>query len=579
MNENRQLAQTLRNIAAVYEIMGKSFFEVAAYKRAADSVEQSSADLRELWKTGSLDSVPGLGKALLGYITEYFETGQVKHFDKVYRHAPSGFFELLTVPGIGPKKAYELSTKLKITNLDKLKTAISQNKIASLPRFGAKSQEQIASNLSRVVAKSHRTPIWAVEPVVEQMTAWMRQDPQVIALSALGSYRRRLTSVGDLDFAVSCRNPKKAVARFCAYPDIEKIVEKGPTSATITLKNTHLQLDLIATKPDSYGSLLQHFTGSREHNIALRTLALKKGLSLSEKGIKNKSGKIHKFASEEDFYNYLGLQYIPPELREDTGEIELAKSNKIPDLVREKDLKGDLHTHSNFFTTSMHDFGSVGLAAMQLEAAKLGYQYIGISDHPPSEKTWTQKVIINEILTRYNKIKKLNEQKNYPRILNLLEVDISNDGNIKFPDEYYDKYLGFIAGIHSTFEMSSDKMTRRILKGLSDIKVFGLSHPTGRLIDRREGYVADWDSIFSFCARNDKVLEINSSIDRLDLSDSLIKQAKTHGCLFMLNTDSHDPSNLKSMHFGIDVARRGGLEAKDIINTWPLKKIESFIAR
>ena len=579
MNENRALAQTLRNIAAVYEIMGKSFFEIAAYKRAADSVEQSTSDLRQLWKNNSLDTVPGLGKALLGYMTEYFETGKVTHFENVYKIAPKGFFELITVPSIGPKKAYELTTKLNIHSIDDLKKAINDNLIASLPRFGQKSQEQIANNLNRVVAKSHRTPIWAADSVVHDLTLWMQKDPQVQKFEALGSYRRRLNSVGDLDFAATSNDTQTAVDRFLAYPELDTVVEKGPASATITLKGSGLQLDLLVCEPDSYGSLLQHFTGSREHNIALRTLAVKKGLSLSEKGIKLKNGKIKKFDSEEKFYKYLGLQFIPPELREDTGEIELAKNNKIPTLVEQKDIKGDFHIHSNFFTTSMHDFGSSSIQELADAAKVKKYLYFGISDHPPSEKSWSKKIIITEIKTHKDTINTINEHKNYPRVLNLLEVDISPTGEIKFPNEFYRYYDAFIAGVHSVFSQTKDAMTSRVINGLSDSKVFGLSHPTGRLIDKREGYEADWDKIFDFCAQNQKVLEINASVDRLDLTEILVRQAKTKGCLFMINTDTHDLQSLDLLHYGIDVARRGGLEAKDIINTWSLPKLLKFFER
>lgn len=579
MNENRQLAQTLRNIAAVYEIMGKSFFEIAAYKRAADSVEQSATDLRQLWKNGSLDTVPGLGKALLGYMTEYFETGKIKHFETVYKKAPEGFFELLTVPSIGPKKAYELSTKLNIHSIDDLEKAIKSNLVATLPRFGQKSQDQIANNLHRVVAKSHRTPIWAVDPVVKDITAWMLKDPKVQDFDALGSFRRRLNSVGDLDFAATSKDTESAVDRFISYPERNAVVEKGPSSATITLKGSGLQVDLLVSNPDSYGSLLQHFTGSREHNIALRTLAVKKGLSLSEKGIKLKNGKIKKFSSESDFYKFLGLSFIPPELREDTGEIELAKKSLIPKLVEAKDIKGDFHIHSNFFTTSMHDFGSSSIEELTQAAKQKKYAYLGISDHPPSEKSWLDKNTIKQIKSHQTTINKLNEHKNYPRVLNLLEVDISPDGEIKFPKEFYKYYEAFIAGVHSSFSQTKDQMTSRIIKGLSNPKVFGLSHPTGRLIDKREGYEADWEKIFEFCAANQKVLEINASVDRLDLTEALVRLAKGKGCIFMINTDTHEISSLELLHYGLDVARRGGLEAEDILNTWSLPKLLKFFER
>lgn len=579
MNENRQLAQILRNIAAVYEIIGKSFFEVAAYKRAADSVEQSTSNLRQLWKENQLDTVPGLGKALIGYMQEYFETGKVKHFESVYKKAPKGFFELLTVPGIGPKKAYELCFKLNIASIEDLKQAIKKNEIATLERFGQKSQEQIANNLGRVVAKSHRTPLWVADKVVEDVTAWMQSDPKILSFAALGSFRRRLNSVGDLDFAASSHNTQAAVDRFLSYPLIGSIVEKGPASATITLKDTEFQLDLLVSQPNSYGSLLQHFTGSREHNIALRTLAVKKRMSLSEKGIKLPSGKLKKFASEPEFYNFLGLDYIPPELRENTGEIELAQKHLVPKLVEIGDIKGDFHIHSNFFTTSMHDFGNSPIEDLALKAQEKKYQYFGISDHPPSEKSWCDPKIIKEIKSHRTAINNINEQKKYTRVINLLEVDIGVNGTIKFPEKYFEHYEAFIAGVHSNFSQSREQMTQRIIKGLSCNKVFGLSHPTGRLIDKREGYDADWDQIFEFCRSQNKALEINCSLDRLDLTEVLIRRASAKGCLFMINTDTHDISGMDLMRYGVDVARRGGLSAESIINTWPKDKLIKFLSK
>ena len=297
---------------------------------------------------------------------------------------------------------------------------------------------------------------------------------------------------------------------------------------------------------------------------------------LSEKGIKLINGKLKKFASEEQFYKYLGLSFVPPELREDTGEIELAKNNKLPKLVTLSDIKGDFHIHSNFFTTSMHDFGNSSIQELAEAAKAKKYDYFGISDHPPSEKNWTKIQTIKEIKAHRTTIDKINEHKKYPRVINLLEVDISSSGDIKFPLEYYKYYDAFIAGVHSSFSQPKEQMTQRIIKGLSNPKVFGMSHPTGRLIDKREGYDADWEQIFDFCSSNQKVLEINASVQRLDLSEDLVRVAKSRGCIFMINTDTHDIESLEVLHYGVDVARRGGLEAKDIINAWPEGKLMKF---
>ncbi|MBI2613696.1 MAG: hypothetical protein HYW62_02905, partial [Candidatus Levybacteria bacterium] len=379
--------------------------------------------------------------------------------------------------------------------------------------------------------------------------------------------RRMMPTVGDIDIAVATDRPKDAIEHFVSYPYKDRVIEKG--SATSSLLTTGgAQIDLMIQSIDGFGALLQHFTGSKDHNVHLREYALKKGFSLSERGIKSlKTGKMTQYDSEEKFYEALGMDWIPPEIRENKGEIELAIQHKLPKLIELVDIKGDLHIHSKFPIEPSHDLGQTSIREMAEYARKLNYQYIGFSEHNPSVSKHTKQQIYSLISKRNEQIEQIKLSIKDIRIIKMLEIDILGSGEFAIDDKSMDLLDGAIVSIHSSFATNKDDMTKRALEGLSHPKAKILAHPTGRLLNERKGYELDFDKIFDFCKKNNKALEINSLPQRLDLPDSLIKEAVDNGVKLVVNTDSHEVSQMNLMKYGVAMARRGWATKNDILNT------------
>ena len=602
---NQTIADQLRKIAAVYEIIDANKFRVSAYRRAADSVEHASSNLKDIWDDGQLNQLSGIGKNIAKHLDEFFKTGHVKHFQKLEKRVSPAVFIFLEVPGIGPKTAYKLSQNLKIRSqknaLKRLQEAGEKGRIRTMIDFGEKSEKEIIASLKRMAKKTkqeNRMLLRSADQISRKIINYLKKSPMALAVYPLGSLRRQATTIGDIDIAVKTKQPQQIINYFVKYPEAERVLEKGKAKlARILLKN-NCQIDLRTQAPESFGAMLQYFTGSKHHNIHLRELALKKGLSLSEYGIKNiKTGQIKKFAKEEEFYQYLGLKWIPPELRENTGEIKASQNKKLPHLVKEKDIKGDLHLHSNFDIETSHDIGDRSFIAMVKKAEELSYQYLAFTEHNPSQKGHTQKEIItllkrkkalideincSEKKRQEKRVKKLFKGKLIEKeraifVFNSLEIDIKPNGQLALPPEAF-SYLDFaIAGIHSQFHLSKQAMTIRILKALHHPKVKILAHPMGRLLNRREGYEVDWPKIFSFCQQNNKILEINCSPKRLDLPDYLVREAIENNVKLVINTDTHHQPQMEFMKYGLAVARRGWAEKKDIINTLPLDKIKKIL--
>jgi len=590
---NQEIARLLRAVAAAYEVKGGNKFKVAAYDRAATAVEHATSEIKDLWDDGQLTALPGIGPSLAQHLDELFRRGRVKHFEEIMKGLPPAMFELLAIPRIGPKTAYKLCEKLGIRNpktaLNQLEKAARQGKIASLEGFGQKSQADI---LEAVLAfkkgrvKKKRMPLPYADAIAQEVIAYLQKSPATLQADPLGSLRRRVATIGDIDIAVKTRKPKQVIDWFLRYPKRKKTIEKGPSGASILLKNG-CQIDLRVQKPEAYGSMLQYFVGSKHHNIHLRELALKRGLSLSEYGIKKK-GKLTEYASEEAFYRALGMPWIPPEMREDNGEIEAALAGKLPRLVKLSDIRGDLHLHSDFHLESSHDEGVSPMSVMIQKAIELGYEYLGFSEHNPSLNHHTKKQIIDIIKRKSELVEKLKSsfkkstQKNNQKpinIINGLEIDIRPNGELAFPAEGFKLLDYVVASVHSSFRMNKKKMTARILKALAHPKVKILGHPTGRKLGEREGYELDWDQIFAFCRKNNKFLEINSWPDRLDLPDVLVREAVKNGVKMVVNSDSHSVDHMSFMIYGISVARRGWAEKKDIINTLPWEKLKSILLK
>lgn len=586
---NLEVTKLFRNIAAAYAIKNetKYRFQIIAYSRAADAIESLTTEVKDLYYQDKLQTVPGIGPSMRSHIEELVKTGEVKHFNTILRGIPKAMFPLLDIPSFGPKKAYKLVTHFGFTKpetvVSELEKVGKEGKIAKLDGFGEKSQEEIlkaidAFKLGRT--KNVRMPLPFANELAEGMLTYLKQSKAVINAYPLGSLRRRQSTIGDVDIAVATHDPNTAIDHFVAYPFKERVIEQGPTSAGIEVAGGR-HIDLMTQPSERFGALLQHFTGSKNHNIHLREYALKKGLSLSERGIKkthNGESVIKEFATEEAFYEALGLQWIPPEMREDTGEIELGIAHKIPALVELKDIRGDFHLHSSFPIEPSHDMGKDTMEDMVKKAISLGYAYLGFSEHNPSFSKHTPEQTYKILLQRSKEIERLNKMYNKSiHIFSLLETDIFIDGKLAIDDKSLDLLDGTLVSIHSSFGMDKKAMTERVLKGLSHPKAKILSHPTGRLINQRIGYDLDWEQVFAFCLQHNKALEINSWPSRLDLPDVLVREAIEKGVKLIINTDSHAGDQMDLMQYGVSVARRGWAKKSDILNTLDYNEMKTWI--
>ena len=575
---NPEIATLLRHVAASFTIKDerKYHFQIVAYQRAADTIQNLSTEVSDLYKENKLSGLPGIGTSIQQHLNELMKTGKVTHFESVMKDIPASVFPLLKVPSFGPKKAYKLVTAFKLndpkTVIEDVKKLATVGKIAGLEGFGEKSQSDILRALGEFAegaGKTTRMLLPFAAEIAEKIVSYMKQNPDVLEIQPLGSLRRRAPTVGDIDLAVATKNPESVLNHFVNYPYKSRVIEKGPATSSI-LTTGGQQIDLMIQPIESWGSLLQHFTGSKHHNVHLRDLALKKGLSLSEYGIKNLKSKDDTrkhYRTEESFYKAQGLQWIPPEMREDTGEIELALRHKLPSLVELKDIKGDFHIHSNYPLEPSHDLGNNSMQEMLDNAKKLGYTYLAFSEHNPSVSKHTNKQIYDILAKRKEKIEQLKKSNKNIQILSLLETDILAKGELAIDDKSLELLDGTIVSIHSAFSMNTEEMTKRVLNGLSHPKAKIFAHPTGRMYGTRSGYQLDWERVFTFCKEHNKALEINCWPERSDLPDSLIKEAVQHGIKLTIDTDSHAVSHMQYMYYGVWMARRGWATKNDILNT------------
>ena len=582
---NEEIAKMLRHLAAAYVIQneGKYRFQILAYQKAADSIESTTTQIKDLLQDNNLDKLPGVGSSIKSHIVELFKNGSVSHFDQALRNVSPAIFPLLDIPSFGPKKAFKIVEAFRLVDpesvIDDVEKLAKNDKIAPLDTFGEKSQNDILRAIAEYrlgKTKSSRMVLSTALEISETILDYLKMDKNVIQAFTLGSLRRKKSTIGDVDIAVSSDDAIEVLNHFNNYPYKDRIIERGDITSSIILSGNK-QVDLMVLKPEQFGSLLQHFTGSKEHNVKLREFALKKGFSLSEKGVKMKDGTTKTFESEKNFYNFLGLDFIPPELRENQGEIEAAFHKTLPKLIEFKDIKGDFHIHSNYPIEPSHDLGNDSMQSMINKAKALGYEYIGFSEHNPSVSNHTNEQLFYILAQRKEKIEQLKESNKSIRIINLLEVDILASGKLALDDKCLALTDMVIVSIHSSFNTPKEQMTKRILSGLAHKKAKILAHPSGRLINSRAPYEVDWNKLFSFAKENNKALEINSWPSRLDLQDTLVKQAKDMGVRFVIDTDSHALDHMDNMPFGIAVARRGWCEKKDIINTLPYEKLINWI--
>ena len=587
---NLEIAELLRGVAAAYELQDevKNKFRIIAYQRAADAIEHLSSEAKDLWDEGKLEDVAGIGTSIAQHLGEIFKEGFSRHFKNIMGNLPPAMFELMKVPGIGPKTAYKLSKNLNIRKadgaLESLQASIDEGKVSGIEGFGEQSQEAIRKAIKEAGSKERRMLLPYATQIANEIINWLTKDKGIKRADSLGSLRRKASTIGDIDISVATDSPKEAIERFTEYPKAKRILEKGERTAMILLPGD-IHVDLLVQNPDSYGSALQHFTGSKHHNVALREYAQKRNLSLSEYGIKVIKGgnrTLKKFSNEEDFYKYLNMEWIPPELREDTGEIEAARKNILPQLVELNDIKADLQIHSDFDIETSHDLGLSTMEEIILKAQSLGYEYMAFTEHNPSQRGHSNKDIIDILKRKREIVDKINYSHKNIRgiyVFNSLEIDILPDGTLPVSDQGL-KLLDFaLVSIHSSFRQSKIDATKRVLSALSFPKVKIFAHPTGRKLVQREGVEIDWEKVFEFCVKNNKYLEINADPMRLDLPDFLVKEAVEHGVMLTLGTDAHHTDAMDNMEFGVSVARRGWATKENIINTRSLQEFNKLILK
>ncbi len=571
--KNQELAKIFYEIAD-YLKMSDVPFKPAAYKRAGLALEALEEDVEDIYKRGgikALKEIPGVGESIALKIEEYLKTGKIKYYENFKKKMPFNLEELVRIEGLGPRKAKVLFQKLGIRNLKDLEKAAKEHKIAPLFGFGEKTERNILEGIEFLKKSKGRFLLGEIMPYVNEIMKRLKKLKEVEMISVAGSTRRRKETIGDVDILVVSDYPEKVMDYFVSQPEVIKILGKGPTKSSVRTKGG-FDVDLRLVKRECFGSALQYFTGSKEHNIATRKIAIAKGLKLNEYGV-FRGGKRIAGRTEEDVYKAIGLPWIPPEIRENKGEIECALAGKLPKLIGYDEIRGDLHCHSNW------DGGANSIEEMAKTAQEMGYEYIGISDHTKTlkiEHGLDEKKLLQQRKEIENLNQKLKESNKTFKILQGCEANILNDGKIDIKDEVLKKLDYTIAGIHSNFKMSKEKMTERIIRAMKNPYINIISHPTGRILKRRDEYQIDFGKILRAAKEFNVILEINSSPDRLDLSAENIRKAKEAGVKMVINTDSHQKDQLRNMEYGISQARRGWAEKKDIINTQPLDKLLKF---
>jgi DNA polymerase (family 10) len=583
--DKKEIAEVFEEMGALLDLKGENPFRVRAYYNAARMIDGLQQDLGTLIKEGRLTEIKGIGKDLATKITELYTTGKLKSYDELKASMPQGLLDMLKIPGFGPKRAKILYEKLGIDSIEKLEAACKAGKIAQLDGFGEKSQQKLLEGIKLVRQFGSRHHYHKALAVAQPIIQALRSHDGVMRCSIAGSLRRCRETIGDIDFLVSTR-PKDAPAvieEFAKMPGILGVSAKGETKASVVLKGG-IQADLRVVTDDQYAFALNYFTGSKDHNVALRARALRlKKLSLNEYGFspakeKEKSakelGSSIKCKTEEELYKALGLAYVEPEMREDMGEIEAAEKGELPKLIEKENLRGTFHCHSTWSD------GIESVEAMAKAALDLGLEYIGMADHSKSERqaNGLDEKRVRQQAAEIKALNKMFAEENF-RIFFGTECDILPDGSLDFDDETLALFDYVVAAVHQGFNMDAAKMTKRICKALAHPKVTMLAHPTGRLLLEREAYAVNMPEVIAAAAKHNKIIEINAHPMRLDMDWRFWKHAKELGVKCSINPDAHNIDDLQFLAVGVGIARKGWLEKKDVINCLPLKEVEKAIKR
>jgi DNA polymerase (family 10) len=563
--KNQEIAKIFNEIADFLEIKDENPFRIRAYRRAALNIEGLAKNIEDIPEEDLL-KIPGIGKDLAGKIEEYLKTGKMQAHEELKKEIPEGLLVMESVPSLGPKTAKLLYEKFKIKNIDELEKLARGHKLAGLPGIKEKTEENILKGIEMLKRGKERQPLGKVLPVAIDILEQIRKTAPVAKLDLAGSLRRWKDTIKDIDILATSDNPKEVMHVFIRLPRVKEILMHGPTKSSVII-HEDLQVDLRVVEKESYGAALAYFTGSKEHNIRLREMAVKKGLKINEYGIfREKDNKRLGGEKEEDVYRILGLPYITPELREDRGEIEAALEGKLPRLVSLEDIKGDLHVHSKWSDGS-HTFEQLVDAAK-----KFGYSYIAVTDHSKGLGV-ARGLTAERLLEQIKEIDAFNKKLKNFRILKGIEVDIRSDGALDIPDEVLKELDIVVASIHSGFKQSRQQLTSRIVSAIKNPYVGIIAHPTGRLIGERDAYDVDMDEILKAAKETGTALEINAYPLRLDINDIYARKAKEMGIPIVISTDAHVINQFNFMSYGVSIARRSWLEKGDVLNTLELKKL------
>ena len=562
---NSEVAEVLYEIADFLELEDVEW-KPRAYRRAAQTIETLPKDIQEVYEDGELKDIPGVGESIAEKIQEYLETGSLEYLEELREKLPEGLRDLMMIEGVGPKTAKTLYEKLQISNLDQLEAAAREKRIRKLKGFGEKTEQEILDGIKRYRSKQERFLLGYILPSAEQVKERLEALDYVSKVIIAGSLRRMRETIGDMDVLVVSEKPKKVMDFFTEMSDVGRVVSKGERKSTVVLTNS-LQIDLMLIEEENFGAALQYFTGSKAHGVALRGIAVNKGLKLSEYGLVDReNGEKVAGEDEEGIYRVLVSSYIEPEMRENRGEIEAAVKGELPDLVKMSDIKGDLHTHSNWSE------GAYSIEEMAKKAKSLGLKYIAMCDHTKSLPI-ARGLDEERFKERQKEIEKVNNEISGLTVLSGAEVNIDSEGKLDLKDSALSDLDFVIASIHSGFKQSESKMTERILSAIQNQNVDAIGHPTGRLIQDRPPYNVDLDKVFKAASDTGVIMEINAFPTRLDLSDVNILKAREYGVRFCIGTDSHSVDHLNYIRLGVATARRGWLSKEDVVNTLTAKKL------
>jgi DNA polymerase (family X) len=569
---NRELAEVFDRIASLLEIKGEVIYKTLAYRKAAESLRELPEDINVVQQEGRLKEIPGVGKAIADKIDELVTTGRLGFLENIEQEVPPTLVELLRVPDIGPKKIALFWKEAGITNLAQLEEAARAGRLRKLPGMGEKSEARMLAGIEALARRSTRMLLGTAWPIARRWLEYLRGVPGVDRVEAAGSLRRWRPTIGDLDLVAATRDPAAVMEAFIRSPEVWRVLGQGENKSSVETHNG-LKLQLWTQPPERFGSLLLFVTGSKDHNVRLRELAQKQGLSLSEHGLVDEEGKEQLFASEEEIYAAFNMTYIPPELREDRGEIQAARAGKLPDLIVLPDIRAELHTHSTWSD------GAVSIRDMAKAARQRGIKTLAVTDHTHSlgivtgmhpEDVARQRVEIDGVQR---------EMGDSIRILQGAEVEIRADGSLDYPDEILEKLDLVIASLHVSLRQPRQTVTQRVVDAIRNPHVDMIAHPSGRLLPNREGADLDYDAVLTAAKEYHTALEINASPNRLDLDEMYVRRAAEMGVLLAINTDAHAPDQLDLMEYGVSVARRAWVGPEGILSTWEPDRIEAWLAQ